>query len=86
MKKNQVSIKIVHMGENAAKECEDNTQPLNVYCDANNIYEALVGAFYEALTDIQEFQELPGRGSREHHFECPLPEELRKKADELKKK
>ena len=58
----QVSIKIQRFGPNAPNGKEQN---LTVYADANNEYEALCAAFYEALDAIQATDNyLPSFGRR----------------------
>ncbi len=43
-------------------------QFIDVYADSHNLYEALCAAFYEALAAIQEHEELPAQGSRQHSY------------------
>ena len=58
----QVSINIQRFGPNAP---DGKRQELNIYADANNEYEALCAAFYEALDAIQSTDGyLPSFGRR----------------------
>ena len=67
MRKNQVSIRIQRFGDAVPKELERTVQTINVYCDSNNLYEALTGAFYEAVSEIAKTDNLPSFGVREHY-------------------
>ena len=64
MRRNQVSISIERFGDEAPDSSKQIT--IQVYADANNIYEALAAAYYEALDAIQEDQPLPSFGDRSH--------------------
>ena len=64
MRKNQVSINIERFGDEAPEGTNHLT--IHVYADANNVYEALSAAYFEALSAIQEDQSLPSFGDRSH--------------------
>jgi len=57
----QVSIKVERFGEQAP---DGKRHHLNIYADANNPYEALCAAFYEALNALQVHCSLPSGGRR----------------------
>ena len=66
MRKVQVSIKIEIFGD-AAEAQWDGYEPISVYADSNNVYEALCAAFDETLTILKENgRELPSFGCKEH--------------------
>jgi hypothetical protein len=84
MRSNQITIKIQRFGSDQvpdrftppriSKNSESYerlkipTQIIDVYADSHNLYEALCAAFYEALAAIQEFEDLPAQGSRQHSY------------------
>lgn len=57
MRKNQVSISIARFGDEAKNG--NNKQSIRVYYDSNNIWEALSGAFNEAVSEILKAQNPP---------------------------
>jgi len=65
MRKNQVSIKIQRFGDQVPKQLNFVDQTISVYADAQNIYEALAAAYYQALLEIQKYEKLPYFGCRE---------------------
>ena len=67
MRSNQVSIKLERFFDAENLGVED--LKIDVYADANNVYEALSAAFFEMLKQLQEEGniELPIFGSREHY-------------------
>lgn len=67
MRKNQVTIVIDRFSDEAKNG--QNKQTIRVYCDSNNIWEALNGAFYEAVSEVIKGQNLPSFGRREHYKE-----------------
>ena len=66
MRKNQVTIKIERFGDQAPKSLEH--QCFTVYCDSNNIYEALAGAYKSVLDEIEKTTPIPSFGARETHI------------------
>ncbi|NCA66294.1 hypothetical protein [Bacillus cereus] len=67
MRKNQVTIVIDRFSDEAKNG--QNKQTILVYCDSNNIWEALNGAFYEVVSEVIKGQNLPSFGRREHYKE-----------------
>ncbi|MCU5043201.1 hypothetical protein PDQ31_27505 [Bacillus cereus] len=67
MRKNQVSIVIERFGDEAKNG--QSKQTIRVYCDSNNIWEALTGACYEAVGEVIKGKNLPSFGRREHYKE-----------------
>ncbi|WP_088121143.1 hypothetical protein [Bacillus wiedmannii] len=67
LRKNQVSIVIERFGDGAKNG--QNKQTIRVYCDSNNIWEALTGACYEAVGEVMKNENLPSFGRREHYKE-----------------
>ena len=66
MRKAQVVIKVDLFGD-ASNERFEGWEPVCVYADANNIYEALASSYYEVLVALQENgHKLPSFGRREH--------------------
>lgn len=61
MRKVQVNMKIERFEEAAPNGIH---QEITIYADANNTYEAICAAFYEALDAIQTFEHLPLFGKR----------------------
>lgn len=76
MRKVQVSINIEIFGDAATKQ-RDGYEPISVYADSNNVYEALCAAFDEALAILKENgRDLPSFGCKEH---TPTKELLERK-------
>lgn len=66
MRKVQVSIK-VDIFSDASAEGFEGWEPLRIYTDANNVYEAIAGAIFELLSVLQENgRKLPAFGDRSH--------------------
>lgn len=67
MRKNQITIQVERFGdqvpERLRKQGADHIR-FGVYCDSNNIYEALSGAFYQVLEELQKDEKLPSFGDR----------------------
>jgi len=61
LRTNQVTIKIERFNASAPN---GEIQRIEVYADANNIYEALAAAYYEALSRVSEGKRLPVFGDR----------------------
>ena len=61
MRKVQVTIIIERFAETAPN---GKHQKITVYADANDTYEAICAAFYEALDSIQAFKPFPSSGRR----------------------
>jgi len=66
MRRVQVSISIVRFGE---KDPNGKYQHITVYADAENSFEALTAAYYEALTVLQADTPLPSFGVRMNQVE-----------------
>lgn len=83
MRNNQVSIRIQRFGDEIPKNFkipeddilsyeyknykEGTTQIIKTYADSNNLYEALVAAFNEAVMEIQKYEDLPKFDIKEHY-------------------
>lgn len=68
MRKNQVTIKIQRFGEDVPDEFKEmGTQVMSIYCDGNNLYEALCGAFQQALNEVAKYNEFPSFGRKESY-------------------
>ncbi|MFL2125073.1 hypothetical protein ACEN4K_09050 [Marinilactibacillus psychrotolerans] len=67
MRKNQVTITIERFGDQVPKDFSSNSQKIVTYCDSNDIYTALSGAFFEALAGIKDTSK-DRLGSRRNHF------------------
>lgn len=67
MRSNQVSIKLARFFDKENLGIED--LEINVYADANNVYEALASAYFEVLQQLQIEGniELPKFGRRESY-------------------
>ena len=67
MRSNQVSIKLARFFDKENLGIED--LEINVYADANNVYEALASAYFEVLQQLQIEGniELPHFGRRESY-------------------
>lgn len=66
MRKVQVSIKVDIFSDETAEGFEE-WEPLCVYADANNVYEALAASTFELLSVLQENgRKLPAFGERSH--------------------
>lgn len=66
MRKAQVVIKVDLFGD-ASNERFEGWEPVCVYADANNVYEALASSYYEVLVALRENgHKLPSFGRREH--------------------
>ena len=67
MRSNQVSIKLERFFDKEKLGVGD--LEINVYADANNVYEALASAYFEVLQQLQNEGgiELPTSGRREHY-------------------
>lgn len=67
MRSNQVSIKLSRFFDKENLGIED--LEINVYADANNVYEALASAYFEVLQQLQIEGniELPNFGRRESY-------------------
>lgn len=67
MRSNQVNIKVERFSDNEKIGVTD--LQINVYADANNVYEALAAGYFEVLLQLQEEGniELPVFGRREHY-------------------
>ena len=66
VKNSIVTIKIERFGDQAPKSLEH--QCFTVYCDSNNIYEALAGAYKSVLDEIEKTTPIPSFGARETHY------------------
>lgn len=76
MRKVRVSINIEIFGDAATTQW-DGYEPIAVYADSNNVYEALCAALDEALTILKENgRDLPSFGCKEH---TPTKELLERK-------
>ena len=66
MRKAQVVIK-VDLFDDASNQRFEGWEPVCVYADANNVYEALASSYYEVFVALQENgHKLPSYGRREH--------------------
>lgn len=68
MRKNQITIKVERFGDQVPerlRELGNKSMRFNVYCDSNNIYEALAGAYAQVLDELQKDVDLPSFGARE---------------------
>ncbi|MDK4450044.1 hypothetical protein [Enterococcus casseliflavus] len=67
MRTNQVNISLERFLDN--EELGVNDLHIDVYADANNVYEALAAAYFETLQQLQNEGgiELPKFGRREHY-------------------
>ena len=67
MRSNQVSIKLERFFD--IEEMGVDDLQINVYADANNVYEALAAAYFEVLQQLQSEGDikLPTFGRREHY-------------------
>ena len=62
MRNNQVSIKIERFGDQVPEELNGRSLEIEVYADANNIYEALAAAYTKVMEEIQKYEKLPSFG------------------------
>ncbi len=61
-----MSISITRFGDQV--KSGRNMQTIDVYCDSNDIFEALTGAFYEGIKEIlKDGEQLPSFGRRESY-------------------
>lgn len=80
MRKVQISMEIQIFGDKANKNFE-GYEPIKVYADSNDVYEALCSSFFEALVALQENgHHLPKLGDRSH---IPTNEIKNRKARKL---
>ena len=61
MRKVQIGINVARFGDQAP---DGKSHKFTVYADANNVYEALAAAYYEALDALQAHANLPSSGRR----------------------
>lgn len=66
MRRNQVSISITRFGDQAPDGARQ--QQITAYADANDVWEALCAAFYQAMGEIQKDQALPEFGRVSSHL------------------
>lgn len=59
MRKNQVTIQVMQLRDDSPVPIE-----YSVYCDSNNLYEALVGAVGQVIEETQKRDELPEFGDK----------------------
>lgn len=73
MRTNQITITVERFGDQAP-ESEDSSkhQVFSVYCDSNNIYEALAGAYKSVIDEIEKSTKLPSFGARETYHKKPI--------------
>lgn len=65
MRKVQISIKMELFGDQAS---DGNHEQLNVYADANNVWEAIAAGFHEVIETLKAHgRELPEFGRKEHY-------------------
>ena len=69
MRKNQVSIKIERFGDQVPEKLNGDSLEIEVYADANNIYEALAAAYGKVLEEITKYERLPSFGCAESNIE-----------------
>lgn len=79
MRNNQISITIERFGDEAKNGRK--SQKLRIYCDSNNVWEALTGAYHEATSEVLKTDPLPRFGVR-----ASYPERLIDSIDEIDKK
>ena len=56
MRKDQVSIRIERFGDEVPKNYPEKTQRIQVYADANNLYEALVSACSAIIEEVRKYE------------------------------
>lgn len=76
MRENQVTIKIERVGDQVPNLGNNTWQTIDVYCDANDVYEALSGAVFEALGQLRKDGEKLGV-RREHYVRKGKPDTLK---------
>ena len=65
MRKVQISIKMELFGDQAA---DGKSEQINVYADANNVWEAIVAGFHETVEALKAHgHKLPILGRKEHY-------------------
>jgi len=62
MRKDQVSIRIERFGDEVPKNYPEKTQRIQVYADANNLYEALVSACSAIIEEVRKYESVPSFG------------------------
>ena len=62
MRKNQVEIKVRRFGDEVPENFQEDKQVISVYADSNNLYEALLIAYYELIKEIQRYENVPSFG------------------------
>lgn len=67
MRKNQVTITIERFEDQVPQEFKSSSQKIVAYCDSNNIYTALSGAYFEALSAVKTTSG-DTLGVRRNHF------------------
>lgn len=68
MRKNQVSVKIERFGDQVPEHLNGDSLEIEVYADANNIYEALAAAYGKVLEEITKYESLPSFGCAESNI------------------
>ena len=64
MRKVQISIKMELFGDQAS---DGKYEKINVYADANNVWEAIIAGFHEVVDTLKAHgRELPIFGRKEH--------------------
>ena len=65
MRKVQISIKMELFGDQAS---DGKYEKINVYADANNVWEAIVAGFHEVVDTLKAHgRKLPIFGAKEHY-------------------
>lgn len=79
MRKNQVTINILRVGDQVPNPDNNTWQSIDVYCDADDLYEALSGAVFEALGQLRtDGEDLGVR--RQHYVRKGNPDTFKLKA------
>ena len=69
MRKNQVTIQVMQIRDDSPTPIE-----YTVYCDSNDFYEALAGAFGQVIEETQKRDKLPNFGDKSVTYKQTTPE------------
>jgi hypothetical protein len=61
MRRNQVTLKIERFGD----EFPIGRRQIEVYCDSNNLFEALMAATAQVLEEVRKYENVPSFGRLE---------------------